>query len=197
MWCNSKQAIFFYVSGNSNVSIIKSTNWKIKVRTLWCCSVGTYLWRFFFIWTRGNIRERNLHNCILKWSLLLDVIVSFELDGVEWADHTYSLTRTETFIALYANKSFQCTVGQRLKKYNRGTFTEQSFAGEQSSKNTLERESTILIPAWIWVCFNFRATSVKTLVLENRHSIFISLLMIYTYISLNLTNCVKIKARSI
>lgn len=176
MWCNSKQLLD--VTGNSNVSITKSTNWKIEGRTLRCSSAGTYLWRFFFIWTQGNIRERNLHNCILKWSLLLDVIVSFELDGAEWADHTYSPTRTETFIALYANKGFQCTVGQRLKKYNRGTFTEQSFAGEQSSKNTLEREGTILIPAWIWVCFNFRATSVKTLVLDNWHLIFMPLWMI-------------------
>lgn len=35
--------------------------------------------------------------------------------------------------------------GTKIDKYNGGTFTEQSFAGEQSSKNTLEREGTILI----------------------------------------------------
>lgn len=154
----------FDVNGISKVSIAKTTNWKTEGRTRQCSFAGTYLWRFSFIWTQGNIRESNLHDCILKWSLLLGVIVSFELDGAEWADHTYSLTRTETFIALYANKGFQCTVGQRLKKYNRGTFTEQSFAGEQSSKNTLEREGTILIPARIWVCFNLQPQASKHLV---------------------------------
>lgn len=42
-------------------------------------------------------------SCLLSW-----------MSG-EWADHTYSPTLTETFIALYVNKGFQCTVGQRLE----------------------------------------------------------------------------------
>lgn len=42
-------------------------------------------------------------SCLLSW-----------MRG-EWADHTYSPTLTETFIALYVNKGFQCTVGQRLE----------------------------------------------------------------------------------
>lgn len=42
-------------------------------------------------------------SCLLSWM------------GGEWADHTYSPTLTETFIALYVNKGFQYTVRQRLK----------------------------------------------------------------------------------
>lgn len=39
--------------------------------------------------------------------------------------------------------------GTKIEKYNGGTFTEQSFVGEQGSKNSLEREGTILIPVLI------------------------------------------------
>lgn len=44
------------------------------------CPGGAYLWRVFLIQSWKNIRGSNLHNCIFKWSPLLDVIVSFELD---------------------------------------------------------------------------------------------------------------------
>lgn len=47
--------------------------------------------------------------------------------------------------------------GTKIEKYNGGTFTERPFAGEQSSKNVLERVCTILIQAWICVHFNFTA----------------------------------------
>lgn len=45
------------------------------------CPDGAYLWRAFLIQSWKNIRGSNLHNCIFKWSPLLDVIVSFELAG--------------------------------------------------------------------------------------------------------------------
>ena len=47
--------------------------------------------------------------------------------------------------------------GTKIGKYNGGTFTEQPFAGEQSSKNLLERVCTILFQARIFVHFDFRA----------------------------------------
>lgn len=47
--------------------------------------------------------------------------------------------------------------GTKIGKYNGGTFTEQPFAGEQSSKNLLERVCTILFQARLFVHFDFRA----------------------------------------
>lgn len=53
------------------------------VLVVFSCPGGAYLWRAFLIQSWKNIRGSNLHNCIFKWSPLLDVIVSFELDGGE------------------------------------------------------------------------------------------------------------------
>lgn len=78
----------------------------------------------------------------------------------EWADHTYSLpTLTQTLIALYVNKGFQCTVGQRLK-CTMGAPLLSRQAG--SSKNVLERVHNIdtctdLDP------LSFESSSTKTL----------------------------------
>lgn len=63
-------------------------------------------------------------SCLLTWI------------KAEWADHTYSLTTlTETLIALYVNKGFQCTVGQRLKCTVGAPLLSQQPG---SSKNVLE-----------------------------------------------------------
>lgn len=83
-------------------------------------------------------------SCLLSWM------------EVEWADHTYSLTLTETFIALYVNKGFQCTVGQRLKS-TMGAPLLNSHSQVARVQRTYWKECTILIQAWICVHFNFRA----------------------------------------
>lgn len=54
----------------------------------------------------------------------------------EWADHTYSLTPSETLIVLYVNKGFQHTVGQRLKCTMGGTFSEQPFTVKHRVQRT-------------------------------------------------------------
>lgn len=63
-------------------------------------------------------------------------MVSIEQDEGEWADHTYSISPSETLIVLYGNKAFQCTVGQRLKCTMGGTFSEQAIQSSSPVQRT-------------------------------------------------------------
>lgn len=88
-------------------------------------------------------------SCLLSWMV------------GEWADHTYSLTLTETFIALYVNKGFQCTVGQRLKS-TMGAPLLNSHSQASGVQRTYWKQG-----AQYW----FKHGSVSTLILELKHNL--------------------------
>lgn len=121
------------------------------------CPEGAYLWRAFLVRSWEYIRGCNLHNCIFKRSPLLDVIVSFEPDRGENGLTTHiPPTLTETFIALYVNKGFQYTVGQRLKS-TMGAPLLNSHSRASRVQRTYWKECT-----QYW----FKHGSVSTLILE-------------------------------
>lgn len=140
--------------------------WQMKNETttmvffMLSCPGGAYLWRVFLIRSWKNIRGSNLHNCIFKWSLLVDVIVSFELDGgrMGWP---HIFPNSNWNITLYVNKGFQCTVGQRLKS-TMGAPLLNSHSQASGVQRTYWKQG-----AQYW----FKHGSVSTLILELKHNL--------------------------